>query len=46
MFTRICGVDIEDNVLKAIECLKKDSYTPERFDDLIIYFRTKRKKRN
>jgi hypothetical protein len=45
MFTRICGVDIEDNVLKAIECLKKDSYTPERFDDLIIYFRTKKEKR-
>lgn len=45
MFTRICGVDIENNILKAIECLKKESYRPERFDDLIIYFTTKKEKR-
>lgn len=45
MFTRICGVDIEDNVLKAIECLKLDGYNSKRFDDLIIYFRTKKEKR-
>ncbi|EBI7381490.1 hypothetical protein D3433_24405 [Salmonella enterica] len=38
MFTRICGVDIEDNVLKAIECLKKDGYEDRMFNDLVDYF--------
>lgn len=38
MFTRICGVDIEDNVLKAIECLKKDGYEDRIFKDLVDYF--------
>ncbi|XPZ14897.1 hypothetical protein KRN18_00060 (plasmid) [Escherichia coli] len=44
MFTRICGVDIEDNVIKAVECLKLDGYNSKRFDDLIIYFTTKKKR--
>ncbi|XPZ14890.1 hypothetical protein KRN18_00005 (plasmid) [Escherichia coli] len=44
MFTRICGVDIEDNVIKAVECLKLDGYNSKRFDDLIIYFTTKKEK--
>ncbi|ELN2676306.1 hypothetical protein QZD15_004557 [Salmonella enterica] len=38
MFTRICGVDIEDNVLKAIKCLKADGYDYKGFGDLIDYF--------
>ncbi|ECZ2963016.1 hypothetical protein LFD07_004488 [Salmonella enterica] len=38
MFTRICGVDIEDNVLMAIECLKKDGYEDRIFNDLVDYF--------
>ncbi|TXB51309.1 hypothetical protein EIB38_24205 [Salmonella enterica subsp. enterica serovar Typhimurium] len=38
MFTRICGVDIEDNVLKAIECLKKDGYEDGIFNELVDYF--------
>ena len=38
MFTRIRGADIEDNVLKAIKCLKADGYDYKGFGDLIDYF--------
>ncbi|EDN8425762.1 hypothetical protein C7O64_24200 [Salmonella enterica] len=40
MFTRICGVDIEDNVLKAVNCLRLDGYEYKGFAEVTDYFET------